>query len=158
MALYDTDVLIWCRRGDLQAARLLQKDPAPCISAQTYMEFLQGSRDTKQLSAARGFMRDMNIEVLPITPNISHRAMALIEEHAMPSGLHVGDALIAATALEHGLLLITANTRHFGPIRGLILHTFKPPDHPGRPQGDKVSEPSPPYGVKRKPRKALGKP
>jgi hypothetical protein len=155
--IYDTDVLIWCRRGDLQAARLLQKDPVPCISAQTYMEFLQGSRDGKQLIAARAFMRDLSIEVLPITPNISHRAMALIEEHAMPSGLHVGDALIAATALEHDLPLITANTRHFGPVRGLNLHTFKPPDHPGRSHGAKVSETPPPYGLKLKPRKVIKK-
>jgi len=31
------------------------------------------------------------------------------------------DALIAATALEHGLTLVTRNTRHFEGIRGLRL-------------------------------------
>jgi predicted nucleic acid-binding protein len=36
------------------------------------------------------------------------------------------DVLIAATALEHQLALVTANTRHFQAIEGLQLHTFAP--------------------------------
>lgn len=36
-------------------------------------------------------------------------------------GLRTPDALIAATALEHQLVLITRNTRDFRPARGLTL-------------------------------------
>ncbi len=34
----------------------------------------------------------------------------------------LADALIAATALHHGLELLTRNTRHFELVRGLRLH------------------------------------
>ena len=36
-------------------------------------------------------------------------------------GLRTPDALIAATALEHHLVLVTRNTRDFRPARGLTL-------------------------------------
>jgi len=38
----------------------------------------------------------------------------------------VSDALIAATALEHGLAVLTANTKHFKPIDGLRIEAFAP--------------------------------
>jgi predicted nucleic acid-binding protein len=42
----------------------------------------------------------------------------------LPHGLKLGDALIAATALEHNLPLLTSNTKHFTPIDGLSVETF----------------------------------
>ncbi|MDB5819559.1 MAG: type toxin-antitoxin system VapC family toxin [Rhizobacter sp.] len=41
-------------------------------------------------------------------------------------GLQMGDALIAATALEHGLSMLTANVKHFSPIEGLTIEAFLP--------------------------------
>jgi toxin FitB len=35
------------------------------------------------------------------------------------------DALIAATALEHGLSLATRNHRHFQPVQGLRLRALR---------------------------------
>jgi predicted nucleic acid-binding protein len=35
--------------------------------------------------------------------------------------LHVFDSLVAATAIEEGLTLVTRNRRHFGMIEGLSL-------------------------------------
>jgi len=40
--------------------------------------------------------------------------------------LQLGDALIAATALEHRLAVLTANTKHFSPIDGLRIEAFVP--------------------------------
>lgn len=40
--------------------------------------------------------------------------------------MRLADALIGATALEHGLTLLTANTKHFGAIQGLQLEAFAP--------------------------------
>jgi len=37
------------------------------------------------------------------------------------SGLGLGDALIAATAIKHGLALLTRNTRHFPRVANLDL-------------------------------------
>ena len=36
-------------------------------------------------------------------------------------GLYVFDSLVAATAIEEGLKLVTKNRRHFGMIEGLSL-------------------------------------
>ncbi|MGQ0621899.1 MAG: PIN domain-containing protein [Panacagrimonas sp.] len=64
--------------------------------------------------------------ILPIDESISAGAMKLIDTHALSHGLKLGDALIAATALEHELTLLTANTKHFIPIRGLKTEAFDP--------------------------------
>jgi predicted nucleic acid-binding protein len=51
--------------------------------------------------------------------------------------LQTPDALIAATALEHALPLMTRNRRHFDRVPGLTLHhpreTAEPPADVGRP-------------------------
>jgi predicted nucleic acid-binding protein len=52
--------------------------------------------------------------------------MQLIDTYALPHGLQLGDALIAATAFEHGLTILTANTKHFSPINGLRVEAFMP--------------------------------
>jgi predicted nucleic acid-binding protein len=40
--------------------------------------------------------------------------------------LELADALIAATALNSGLPLLTANDKHYRMIDGLNLHVFRP--------------------------------
>jgi len=49
-----------------------------------------------------------------------------LEEYALSHGLRAGDAIVAATAAEHGLTLCTGNARHFRPIRDLQTKIFKP--------------------------------
>ena len=39
------------------------------------------------------------------------------------------DLLIATTALEHGLTVVTRNTRHFHPTGAPVLNPFLPPNH-----------------------------
>jgi len=39
-------------------------------------------------------------------------------------GLQLGDALIAATAIEHGLCVLTANAKHFQAVPELQTETF----------------------------------
>jgi predicted nucleic acid-binding protein len=41
------------------------------------------------------------------------------------SGVRLPDALIAATALEHGLGLVTRNRRAFEPVRGLRFRALR---------------------------------
>lgn len=52
--------------------------------------------------------------------------MALIDSHALTHGLQLADALITATALEHGLVLLSGNKKHFAKLPGLDLEVFKP--------------------------------
>lgn len=52
---------------------------------------------------------------------IGSHAYELLKRYAKSHGLHVFDSLVAATALEEGLTLVTRNRRHFGIIDGLNL-------------------------------------
>jgi predicted nucleic acid-binding protein len=49
-----------------------------------------------------------------------------METLALSHGLQMGDALIAATGLEHQLTVLTANTKHFSAVQGLQLERFDP--------------------------------
>ncbi len=59
-----------------------------------------------------------SLELLMITVATLEIAIGLRQQRKMS----VGDALIAAACLEHGLPLATANTDDFKWIDGLILH------------------------------------
>ena len=47
--LFDTDILIFVQRGNINAAALIQEDNERKISILTYMELLQCANDKKQL-------------------------------------------------------------------------------------------------------------
>ncbi|MFM9970368.1 MAG: type II toxin-antitoxin system VapC family toxin [Burkholderiales bacterium] len=122
--LVDTDVLIWHLRGLPRAAQRLDRLPKLIISAVTWMELLQGMRDRAELEAVRKSLVMRNTEQLQITPAITRRAIALMENFSLSHGLGMGDALIGATALEHGVPLLTGNVKHFSPIVGLVIERF----------------------------------
>jgi predicted nucleic acid-binding protein len=123
--LFDTDILIWFTRGHGGAAFEINKAERRCISVQTAMEFLQGSTSLAYLRARRSFLHDLDFEILPLTPNIGHRALVYIEEHALSGGLRSADALIAATAIENDLVMCTANAKHFKSVKELKLKIMK---------------------------------
>lgn len=124
--LFDTDVLIWTQRGSLHAADLIDGAEARFVSVQTLMELLQCAKDKAQHRLIKRFLTDLDFQVLPLTHDIGHRALVYVEEHTLASGLRAGDALIAATAVEHGLPLATANNKHFRAIADLDLRVLKP--------------------------------
>jgi len=124
--LVDTDVLIWHLRGLPKATQTLDRLPRLRISAITYLELLQGLRSGAELRAIQQSLAMRNTERLPLTPAITDRATTMMETLALSHGLLLGDALIAATALEHGLAVFTANVRHFDPVEGLRIERFAP--------------------------------
>lgn len=122
--LVDSDVLIWYLRGEARAAEFLARIAQPRISAVSYMELVQGCRNKEELARLKRDLELRRAAILPINEAISGRAVALIEAHALASGLLLADALIGATALEHALPLATGNGKHFAAIEGLTIHTF----------------------------------
>ena len=66
------------------------------------------------------------VNVLPITARTSERATSLIETYALSHVMRLGDALIAASAIEHSLPLLSANRKHCAPVEGLRLEVFVP--------------------------------
>ena len=123
--LVDTDVLIWHLRGLPKATQRLDLLPKFSISAVTWLELLQGFRNRTELLAVQKSLTMRKVNRIPVTPAITDRAIALMEDFALSNGLQMGDALIAATALEHGLTVLTANIKHFKPIVGLQIEHFE---------------------------------
>lgn len=124
--LFDTDIFICVQRGNAAAAKLMDGAETKFLSIQTYMELLQCVQNKKQQKEIRDFISSFNFMVLPLTENIGHRASIYIEEYSLAHGIRAGDALIAATATENNLTLVSSNGKHFKPIRDVKLRLFKP--------------------------------
>lgn len=124
--LYDTDVLVWAMCGSKKAADVINRDNERIISAISYMELMQGSRNNRELLMNKSLLKKSGFTILPVNEAISHRAMVFIEEYALKSGLHLTDALIFATACEHSLTLCSGNEKHFRDIPSINAMVFKP--------------------------------
>lgn len=124
--LYDTDIFIWVQRGNKKAADLMERSDERFLSAQTYMELLQGAQNKKHHQLIKEFLLSFGFTVLQFNENIGHRACIYIEEYALSNGMRAGDAIVAATATENNLILVTSKEKHFRPIKDLTLKVLKP--------------------------------
>lgn len=124
--LIDSDVLIWFMRGHPKAAAALEKADDWYVSAVSYMELIQGCRNKAELRAVQKALKSVDDGVLPVMQGISDQACTLVEKYSLSHSVHLADALIAATALHHGLPLLTANIKPFLAIEALKIKTFKP--------------------------------
>ena len=106
--LIDTDVLIDHFRG----ARPFEPGAQPAAySVVTRCELLAGrSADEKVIGLVLGAMREH-----PVDRAVADRAGRLRRRY----GLRTPDALIAATAVEHDLTLVTRNRGDFAAVQGL---------------------------------------
>ncbi len=123
--LFDTDILIAVQRGHRNAASLINRAELRHISVFTYMEFLQGAKDKSHLTLGQAFLRDLGFETIPLSGNIGHRAAIYVEQYALSHAMRAGNAVIAATASEHGLTLATGNAKHYRQIPGLELKVLR---------------------------------
>lgn len=113
-------------RGYPSATRRLDQLPGMTLSAVTYLEIVQGLRDKTEFIAVQKMFALRRAVRLPLTQAITDRAVTLMESLSLSHGLQLGDALIAATALEHGLRLLTGNDKHFAAITDLKIEKFEP--------------------------------
>ena len=88
------------------------------MSAVSYLEVLQGMRNKAELAAVKKMLERRQATLLPITAAVTEQAIKLMVSLTLSHGLQMGDALIAATALEHGLPVLTGNVKHSEPSRG----------------------------------------
>jgi predicted nucleic acid-binding protein len=124
--LVDTDVLIWYMKGNKKAYSLLEQAENFCISAVTYMELVQGMRNKNELNKLRRALNDWNSKILYITEDISVKAMFFVEQHFLSHSIQLADALIAATALAHGMPIATGNDRHYKVLKDVHVKKFRP--------------------------------
>lgn len=124
--LFDTDVIIWATRGNARAAAAIDRAETLELSIVSYMELIRGVRNKQELQSTKAALARLGFEILPLTENIGHRASIYLEEYALKSNIGVPDALIGATAVEHGSTLCTANARDYRSITELELSVFRP--------------------------------
>ena len=123
--LIDTDILIDVGRGVNEAIDCVQRiehDSILAISAVTQMELIIGCRNKGELGTLELFLRRFQIQKLTVP--ISDKAVGLLQQYRLSHGLLIADALIAATAVEHGAPFITKNQRDFRFISGLNSLTY----------------------------------
>jgi len=128
--LLDTDVLSGLMRKTplpLARARIYLADHRQLtISLVTRFEILRGlkaKRASTQLAAFASFCT--NNEVLPITDQIIVRAADIYADlHIRGQLIPDADILIAATAIENGLVMATNNLNDFGRIAGLRIDNW----------------------------------
>jgi toxin FitB len=110
--LLDTDVFIDHLRG---ARRITAGRHRIHYSVITRAELFAGNAGTDLVATVLAPFRE-----LPVDRPIAERAGRIRREHAV----RLPDALIAATAVEHRLSIVTRNRADFEKVRGLRLRNL----------------------------------
>jgi predicted nucleic acid-binding protein len=114
--LVDSNVLIYAAQPGYAQLRRFIADHAPAVSAVSYVEVLGYHQlDNEERQYVEAFFR--LAQVLPLSQAVLDQAVALRQKRKMS----LGDALVAGTALVHGLALVTRNVGDFQWIQGLSL-------------------------------------
>jgi predicted nucleic acid-binding protein len=113
-------------RGNQKAKKVINKAGAFHISSVNYMELLQGIRNKEELRSLRHFLTQREIEIVHVSEEVSQKALSYMEEYSLSHNLRMADAMIAATALILGVTLLTANSKHYVPIKGIQIKQFRP--------------------------------
>ncbi len=124
--LTDTDVIIWYMHANQHAQETLDGLDSIAISAITYMELMQGMRNKAEMAGLEKRLKIWKCALFPLNETISNTAVTLVRQFSLSHSMQLADALIAATALESGLQLLTANDKHYKMIEGLELDIFRP--------------------------------
>lgn len=120
--LLDTNILILYLRktaGYYDLLDTLAKDDVLYISAITRLEIIRGMRERERQDT---FNLLDSLESIDITIEVADKAGELIRIWRTQGAiLEDADAIIAATALDHGLALVTTNAKHF-PMPDLVVY------------------------------------
>ena len=116
MKLLDSNILIYAAAGHLDEVARFIRESSPYISDISRIEVLGFHQITpKEIEIFNAFF-DAAV-LIPISENVIVRAIDLRQRKS----LSLGDSLIAATAIEHRLTLITRNVKDFSWIDGLVV-------------------------------------
>ncbi|RJP47527.1 MAG: type II toxin-antitoxin system VapC family toxin [Desulfobacteraceae bacterium] len=122
----DTDVFIWYMKGNQNAYKTIENSKPFSISVVTYIELVQGMREKNELNHLRRALHAWGSKILYISEEISVKAMFFVEQHFLSHSIQLADALIGATAISHGLPVLTGNDRHYKILKGLQIKKFRP--------------------------------
>jgi tRNA(fMet)-specific endonuclease VapC len=125
MILCDTDIFIEAFKNNTLATGSLRRIGFQniALSAITLMELYFGALNKRELVKIKN--RLQKLEIINIDQEITETAINMIERYAKSHGLHIPDALIAATAICRGMQLLTYNVKDFKFVEGIRLYSEK---------------------------------
>jgi tRNA(fMet)-specific endonuclease VapC len=129
--LLDTDAFSDIVRGNINVESRFSRTPLPLIgiSSVTVKEIEYGRSLCPERVIRRGALINsilQKIDAVPFdseTAYVTGRLRASLTRVGTPIGPY--DVMIAGTALVHGLILVTANTREFSRVSGLQLENWR---------------------------------
>lgn len=122
--LIDSDILIFAFNGKAKATELLDNTMNKEISVITYMEILQGSRNSIELNKFIKYLIKYHYQILPLNQQIVDIASELVKNYTLSHNMQMADALIASTAIVYEKTLISANAKHYQFIPNLSFQKF----------------------------------
>lgn len=114
--LIDTNVFSEIFKGNRDVTDFVEGIDA-LIDMTVYIECIQGSKSNAEKTSIKNYLATFAMFLL--TAEVSELAIRLIDQYSNSHGLFLPDALIAATALENDLLIVTYNTKDFQFIDSL---------------------------------------
>ncbi len=123
--LIDTDILIDIANNDTIAKTRVKSESQHStlfVSTITVMELTVGCRNKSEMQNLSRFLAPFLI--VRLTPQISDCAAQLLQDFYLSHGLLIPDALIAASAMEQQIPLLSKNQRDFRFIEGLNLLAY----------------------------------
>ena len=123
MILCDTNILIEFYKNTQQVVQELRRigQDQLAVSTVTQAELYFGALNKAELQKIKqhlSLLHQLHIDV-----RISAQFLQLMETYSLSHKLSIPDAMIAATAMVHGLNLYTLNKKDFQFISGLSLHS-----------------------------------
>lgn len=123
--LIDTDVLIDYLTAREEAVAFLESQLLPMlISSITVAELYAGVREGKERVILDDFIEAF--EVVPLTTDIAQKGGLYRRDYGKSHGVGLADSIIAATAEEKNITLVTLNQKHFPVITNLLVPYRKP--------------------------------
>jgi len=116
--LVDTAIVIDVLRGTPAAIAFIRTLPSPPnLSVVSISELRDGQRGASEARRIDAFLAATILH--DVTPDIAAISGEFMRRFRKSHGLTTPDALIAATAVHHGLELVTLNLKHFPMFPGL---------------------------------------
>jgi tRNA(fMet)-specific endonuclease VapC len=129
-ALLDTNIIVAFLKGNPvvveKVGQYINEHETLTVSIISYYEILRGLKSVgskKKLQAFERFISDC--EVKELGRSVAERAADIYVE-LKPRGELIEDAdiLVAATAMDKGLVVVTDNEKHFRRIKGLEVENW----------------------------------
>ena len=110
-------------KAALQRAELICVNPA--VLAELRAGFLKGTRRGENERMLRSFLASPRVQVVDISEETAHRYAVIFDALLLAgSPIPTNDVWIAASAMEHGLRLVTTDT-HYQKVSQVLVSCFE---------------------------------